>query len=193
TFIGLQQDLKNGAQAMQNFQFLGKEAFNTLSQGLQSSIASALLGQESFGQALKKSTEDALASLASQAIVKSLFYTAEGFAALAMLNYGSAGQYFAAAGEMAAVGAAAGLTAHALAGAGGSGSGSTAQSHTSESNTGQSNRSGDGSVVGVQGFAKGALITSPTLAIIGEDRQNPTEAVLPLDDDRAMGKIREGL
>lgn len=183
------QDTKAGATAMDQVKQIGVTAFDDLSRGLEQAIASALLAQGGFTKALEKATASALASIASQAIVKALFYTAEGFAAMASFNEGSATAYFTAAGEMAAVGAAAGLAAHGLAGAGGgSGKGSTAQGHNSESNTGQSNRS-----VGVQGFAKGALVTEPTLAIIGEDRQNPTEAVLPLDDDRAMGKIREGL
>jgi hypothetical protein len=186
TWKNFQQDMKNGAQFMQNFAQLGKEAFNSMAAGLQSAISAALLGQESFSKAIEKATESALASLASQAIVKALFYTAEGVAALAMQNYGGAGQYFTAAGEMAAVGAAAGLAAHAMAGAGG-GSSNTQQSATTNSNTGQSNRTGGGATIGIQALAEGGLVTSPTLALVGESGR---EAVIPLDDPRtksAMG------
>jgi hypothetical protein len=185
-------DTKAGATAMDSLKQSGVTAFDDLSKDIGSAFQSIVLGQGNVAQALEKATAASLAQIASQAAVKAIFYTGEGFAALAGFNEGSAAAYFTAAGEMAAVAAVAGVAGHELAGAGGSGSGSTAQGHTSESNTGQGNRSG-GNVVGVQGFAKGALITSPTLAIIGEDRNNPTEAVLPLDDDRAMGKIREGL
>ncbi len=186
-------DTKAGATAMDSLKQSGVTAFDDLSKDIGTAFQSIVLGQGNVAQALEKATASALASVASQAAVKALFYTGEGFAALAGFNEGSASAYFTAAGEMAAVAALAGITGHELAGAGGgSGSGSTAQGHNSQSNTGQNNRSG-GSVVGVQGFAKGALITAPTLAIIGEDRQRPNEAVLPLDDERAMGKIREGL
>ena len=187
TWKNFQQDLKNGAQFMQNFAHMGQEAFNSMAQGLQSAISSALLGQESFSKAIEKATESALASLASQAIVKALFYTAEGVAALAMMNYGGASQYFTAAGEMAAVGAAAGLAAHALAGAGG-GSSNTQQGHNSANNAGQQNRSG-GSAVSIQQFATGGLISAPTLAIMGEESKR--EAVLPLDDPRTTDLLRQ--
>ena len=187
TWKNFQQDMKNGAQFMQNFAHMGQEAFNSMAQGLQSAISSAILGQESFSKAIEKATESALASLASQAIVKALFYTAEGVAALAMMNFGGAAQYFTAAGEMAAVGAAAGLAAHAMAGAGG-GSSNTQQGHNSANNAGQQNRSG-GSAVSVQQFATGGLISAPTLAIMGEESKR--EAVLPLDDPRTTDLLRQ--
>lgn len=180
-------EVKDGATAMDQAKQLGMQAFDDLGKGLQAAIATAILAQGSFTQALEKATASALASIASQALVKALFYTGEGFAALAGFEETSASQYFAAAGVMAAVGAAAGLAAHALSGAGG-GSNNTQQSHTSESNTGQSNRSG-GSASGVQAFATGGLITGPTLGLLGEDRNAPTEAVLPLDNPEAMKKI----
>jgi len=184
------QDTKEGATAMDQVKQIGATAFDDLTKSLESAVAAALLSQTSFAQALEKATANALASIASQALVKALFYTAEGIASLAMFNYGSAGQYFAAAGEMAAVGAAAGITAHALSGKGGGG-GNTQQLHNTESNTGTSNRSGGGSVVGVQGFATGALISAPTLAIMGEESKR--EAVLPLDDPQAMKTIGQAI
>ena len=147
------------------------------------------LEDPTFSQALEKATASALASLASQALVKALFYTAEGFAALAGFEDTSAGQYFAAAGEMAAVGAAAGLAAHAMAGLGGS-TPTTQQTQNSVSNTSQSNRS-VGATVGVQHFATGGLISAPTLAIMGEESKK--EAVLPLEDPRAMAKIGQAI
>ena len=45
--------------------------------------------------------------------------------------------------------------------------------------------------MGVQHFATGGLITEPTLAIVGEERKQ--EAVLPLEDPRAMAKIGQAI
>ena len=150
-----------------------------------------ILAQGSMGKALEEATAKALASLASQALVKSLFYTAEGFAALAGFEESSASQYFIAAGEMAAVGAAAGVAARSMAGGGGgSNTPSQFQNNNGGTNTTGSGHSGS-SVVGVQHFAEGGLITAPTLAMIGE--QSRTEAVLPLEDPRAMQAIGESI
>ena len=194
TWKGFIQDLKQGADATHELSTLGQSAFNDLSKNIEGAFTSIVMGQGNVAQALEKATAASLAQIASQAAVKALFYTGEGFAALAGFNDSSAAAYFTAAGEMAAVAAVAGAAGHELAGAGGSsGSRSTAQSETSNSNTTQSNRSGGGTVSGVQQFASGGLVTGPTLAIIGEDRNKPTEAVLPLDDEQAMGKIREGI
>jgi hypothetical protein len=183
-------DAKAGATSMDQVKQLGVTAFDDMSRGLEGAIQTTILAQGSFTAALEKATASALASIASQAIVKALFYTAEGFAALAGFEETSAGQYFAAAGEMAAVGAAAGIAGHALAGAsGGSGGGgysNTQQTFSGVSNTTQSNRS-------VPHLAEGGLITGPTLALLGEDRKRPTEAVMNLDDPRAMRKVGQAI
>lgn len=185
------QDAKDGATTMDQVKQLGVTAFDDLSKGMEQAIASALLAQSSFGEALEKATAQALASIASQAIIKALFYTGEGFAALAGFEEQSASEYFSAAGVMAAVGAAAGLAAHAMSGGGGGGSHSTQQGNNSRSNTSnQAGRSG-GSTVGVQHFAEGGLVMGPTLAMIGEDRKK--EVVLPLEDKRAMGEVGKAI
>jgi len=186
------KDIKDGETSMDSMKQLGVTAFDDLSKNIESAFASIVMGQGGVVQALEKATASSLASIAAQAAMKALFYTAEGVASLAMFNYGSAGQYFTAAGEMAGIAVVAGVAGHELAGAaGGSGSSNTQQGHDSQSNTGQSNRSGGGNTIGVQAFATGGLVTGPTLAVIGEGRK--TEAVLPLDDPQAMGKIREGI
>lgn len=196
TWAGFKQDLKQGADATHELSSIGTESFNDLSKDIQGAFQSIVLGQQSVGKALEEALAQSLSSIAAQAAVKALFYTAEGFAALAGFEDTSAGQYFAAAGEMAVVAVAAGVAGRALSGAagggGGSSSGSNAQGHNSESNTGQSNRSG-GSSYGVQAFADGGLVTGPTLAIIGEDSKKPNEAVLPLDDPRAMAKVGQAI
>ncbi len=189
------REAKDGAKGIDLVKQSGVQAFDDISKNVQSAFASIILGQGNVVKELEKATAASLAQIASQAAVKALYYTAEGTAALFTPGLqGTAAGYFTAAGEMAAIAGIAGVAGHELAGAGGSsGSGSTAQSETSNSNTGQSNRSGGGSVSGVQQFASGGLVTGPTLAIIGEDRNSPTEAVLPLDNEEAMGKIRDGI
>lgn len=185
------QDIKAGATAMDGVKQIGVTAFDDLSRGMEQAIATAILAQGSFSQALERVTASALASIASQALVKSLFYTGEGFAALAAQNYTGATQFFESAGIMAAVGAAAGLAAHAMSGGGGGGgSRNTQQGNNTQSNTtSQAGRSG--SSVGVQHFATGGLITAPTLSMMGE--QNRKEAVLPLEDPRAMRAVGQAI
>jgi len=183
-------DAKAGATAIDQVKQLGVTAFDGLTKGFEGALQSAILAQGSFTQALEKATASALASIAAQAIVKSLFYTAEGTAAI-WTDPPAASGFFTAAAEMAAVGAAAGLIAHSLGGAGGGGgSGSGNQPHSTVSNT-TSQGGGFAGASGIQHFAGGGLVTGPTLAIIGEERKR--EAVLPLEDPNAMGMIRDAL
>src|SRR5579859_206052 len=185
-----QLQLQGGVHGVDELKLAGVDAFNSLEAGITGAFQSIVLGQQSVGKALEQALAQSLATIAAQAAVKALFYTAEGFAAMAGFQETSAGQYFAAAGEMAAVAVAAGVTGRALSGAAGGdgGSASTLQSHNSISNTGQSNRSG-GNTVSVQAFAEGGLITQPTIALAGESGR---EAIIPLDDPKTTKALREG-
>ena len=186
-----QQDIQGAGHGLDQLKLAGATAFDGLTKDITGAFQSIVLGQSGVVQALEKSTAAVLAQLASQAAVKALFYTAEGVASL-WSNPAAANGYFVAAGEMAAVAALAGVAGHELAGAAGGSGGqnNNTQSHNSQGNTTQTNRSG-GSLSGVQHFATGGLISAPTLAIMGED--NKKEAVLPLEDPRAMEQIREGI
>lgn len=185
----MQQDAKDGATTLDQVKQLGVNAFDELSAGLQSAISSALLGEASFSEAIKKSTAEALASLASRALVEALFDTGKGLAALAGYEEESAAHYFAAAGVMASIGAATGLAAHAM--SGGGGSSNTQQGNNSRSNTSnQAGRSGD-AIVGVQHLAEGGLVMGPTLAMVGESHRK--EVVLPLEDKNAMGEVKKAI
>jgi len=195
TWQGFIQDIKQGINATHELSMDLGNAFNSVSSGLQNSFSMAIAGEKGYGAALEQSTAKALESLAAQAAVKALFYTAEGFAELALgITSSSATELFTAAGIMASVAGAAGLAGRAIGGASsGGGSGSnpgSQQGFSGGSNTGGPQRGGT-SVVGVQHFAEGGLITAPTLAMIGE--QNRKEAVLPLEDPQAMGAIGEAL
>lgn len=190
TWKGLQQDLHAGIAPLHEITLLGEQAFNDLSKNIQGAFAQIVLGQGNVAKALEQATAQSLATIASQAAVKALFYTAEGFAALASFNGASATQYFTAAGEMAAVAVAAGAAGRALSGAAGAGSSTNEQLHNSVSNT-TSQPGGGTNVSGVQHFATGGVISAPTLAIMGEESKK--EAVLPLDDPRAIAPIKEAI
>lgn len=191
-FTQFKLDLKQGTSALDDLSQIGSQAFNSLTDDIQKSVASAILGQESLGQALEKATAQALATLASQALVKSLFYTAEGFAALAGFAAGPAAQYFEAAGIMAAVGAAAGVAARGLSGGGSSAAGGTG------SNTKPADQSGAVQAQGqpvqtknVQRLAAGGLISKQTIVAIGDSESggDQQEAAIPLDDPRSLAAI----
>jgi hypothetical protein len=185
-------DAKDGATALDHTKQLGVTAFDDMARGFEGAIAAVVLGQGSFVQALEKATAAALASLAAQAIVKALFYTAEGVAS-EFTNPPAAANYFSAAAIMGAVGAAAGLAGHALAGASG-GSGGNSSSLSQRNNT-VSNTSATGPssspLVSVQHFAEGGLISAPTLAMMGEGSKR--EAVIPLEDPQATSAIRDAI
>jgi len=181
------KDTKDGETQMDALKQLGVNAFDDLSRNIESAFQAIVMGQGNVAQALEKATAESLAQIASQAAVKSLFYAAEGTAAL-FTDPGAAGGYFVASAEMAAIAALAGIAGHELAGAaGGGGSNNHEQGHNSVSNTGSTNRSG-GTSSGVQAFAEGGLILQPTLALAGEAGR---EAVIPLDDPQAQKQMRE--
>ncbi len=158
-------------------------------------VSAMASGSESMAQAAKQLTEAMISQLEQYAEKKGVEALATGFDQLAVgdpkatLSFESSALWFA----LAAAGAAAG---GAMSGSGG-GSGSGRNSTNSASNPGgaqQTNSSGGStSVTGVQKFAAGGLITGPTLAMLGEDSSSPTEAVLNLDDETSMGKIRDSL
>lgn len=197
TFQQFVADMKNGVSGMQELQQAGVDLFNSLSQSMESAIASAIMGQKTFGQAMEEATAQALASLAAQAIVKALFYTAEGFAALAGFAEGPASEYFEAAAIMGAVGGAAAAAGHALAGAASSGSSSTSKG-TAAPAAGSAVTTAQPQpvqVVNVQHMATGGLATQPTLAMVGdaESGGGATEAIIPLDNQNVMRQIAEAL
>jgi hypothetical protein len=191
-FAQLEADSKTGAAAMNQWKQVGANALSEVATSAQSALTQLILAQGSFGEAMLKATESVLASVASQAAIQGLFDVAKAYEASASFDYGAAAQYTAAAETMFIVAALAGGSAAALARTtgGGGGSSNTQQGHTSQSNTGSSN-GGSNNTVGIQHFATGGLITAPTLAMIGE--QNRAEAVLPLEDPRAMTAIGEAL
>lgn len=182
-----------------------KEVFDALSLEMSQAIGSAVQawvsGQKSLGQALEESLAQEAATIAGKATMWALYFTAWGIADLFWAPE-RAGADFGAAAEFAAVAALAGGAAYGLGQAAGSGS--------SSGGSGSSNQGGGVTYTGptmaasnpvqstnVHRFAAGGLVSSPTLAVIGDSMRSAsdsaTEAILPLDDPKSMAKLREGL
>lgn len=179
-----------GTVAEQEAQMVATAAMQ-MQKAFESAMVSAILSQSSFGAALQKATAEVLASLAVQAEVKALFYLAEAFAALAAHDAEAAAGFFKAAGEMALVGAVAGVAAAAINPSSGSGS-SGNPNQNAGNNAQQTSSSGGGSnqTVSVTHLAEGGLVTGPTRAIIGE---KGAEAVIPLTDPDVMARLANAL
>lgn len=179
-----QTEAKTGATAMDLVKQSGVQAFDDLSKNVEGAFSQVVLGEGKVGQALERATAASLASIAAQAAVKAIFYTAEGFAAL-VTNPSGAANYFTAAAEMATVAGVAGVAGRALSGAAGGSGGSTPSNFQGFSGGSNTSGSGQRGGVSVRAFADGGLITGPTLALAGE---SGPEAVLPLNDD-VLGKL----
>lgn len=157
-----------------------------------SAFEKVVSGSEKIGPAMAQATKAYLASQSQMAAIDGMVNLAKGFAALAGFEEQSASFYFQAAGIDFAVAGAAGAVAGAMPGgsSGGSG-GSNGTSPTSSVQTSSTSSSQSPTVATVQHFASGGLISSPTLAMIGDSPSGGAapEAVLPLHDPEAMAQI----
>lgn len=100
-----------------------RQLTQVLTQAFRASFQAAILGQESFGVAMRKAVAEYIASQAALAAVGAIVETAHGFAALASHRYQDAAFHFQAAAFYATVAAVAGVAARALSGGGSSGGG----------------------------------------------------------------------
>jgi hypothetical protein len=87
-------------------------AFNTMSSAASSHFQALITGRENIGEALQGMLHDTLTALATESFSKSLFETAQGFAAIATYRYPEAASHFTAAGIYGAVAAGAGVGAY---------------------------------------------------------------------------------
>lgn len=178
----------------QKFQLLGNEITASIGESVQAAVS----GSDSFGAAMEKILKSALASLAGEAavhVIKEIALAASDLATVGMEWH--AGLHFKAAAEWAAVGAVAGVGGAAMPGGSGSGGGSGSASTSSSAST-ASTASGQPAqqptaVANVPKLFSGAIVTRPTLAMIG-DRQgggSQTEGVFPLDDPRGRKALMD--
>lgn len=158
------------------------------------SMAKFIAGEESLGAAMMEATKSFITQIGERALVQGMFYLAQGIADV-FWNPPRAGADFTAAGEFLAIGGAAVAAGSAIPGGAASGTGTSPNT-----NNQPGGGSGTASAAGtpqapvtdsVQHFAKGGLISAPTLAMIGEGGRR--EAVIPLEDPHTMKMIAEAI
>jgi hypothetical protein len=144
-----------------------------------------------------------LKSLAQYAFAKATEQLALGFAAMSPTSpdFGHSGEHFGSAALWFAAGAAASVVGGLVGGLGSKGSGSSSTSgaggatSVTDSNS-ESTPQAPVNTVNVQHFAKGALITKRTMAVLGDSMSgggDSTEAVLPLDHPESLRKIGQAI
>jgi len=169
---------------------------NDVSQAFGSAVEQWILGQESFGVAMERALAQYLARVAAQAAIDAIYFTARGFAALASWDFSGATNWFTAAAIAGGVAGAAGAAAHAInPGSGGSKTEGNPRAGINDNSPATQSGGQPAQQRNVASFAAGALVSTPTLAIVGDSRTGgrAREGVLPLDDPEAMGAIVEAL
>jgi len=151
-------------------------------------FAAMIQGQESFGDAMAHATEKLIGKMAQQ--------WGEYFAAKAIadifFNPALGAAEFAAAAALFTLGS---LMGSLSSGSGGGGSSSTSSGQNAPASVAPGASPQPVLVQNVQHFARGALVSGPTMAVIGDRAGGggAREAVLPLDDRRAMMAITKAL
>lgn len=196
----MNQDSTKGIIQLKFFADQAKDAYGDIAMGIGQAFAAAIAGQESLGVALEKATGQVLEQIGAQSMGWGMYFLAMSLADV-WTNPAKAGAEAASGAELLAIGALYSAAGGALAGAASPGSGT--KTGTGQNGNGPAPASGNvGSVGGtgsrgknVQSFANGGLISAPTLALVGDSTSGgaANEAVLPLDDTRAMTKIVESL
>jgi hypothetical protein len=167
------------------------EALKTLGQltaeAIGQSVAAAVSGSQSFGEAMQQMLKSALAMLAGKAVVKVLEELAEAASDLANpFMAWHAPFHFTAAAEWAAVAAAAGLAGAAL-GGGGSHGGGGGGDHPNVDANNPNNQPAQNPAQGgrnVPHLQAGGLMTADTLAMVHRN-----EVAIPLDNPGVMDAI----
>jgi hypothetical protein len=190
-------EMKNATGAMAGFrmawQDLGatmKNVQNEMSQAYASAIMGALQSGKSLGAALEQATKQVLENLATQALAKSIFYTAQGIAD-SIWNPAWASMDFAAAAEFAVVAGMAGAVGLAMPG-GGSGSGSGAGGPVAGQGGGNvqlGSGSGSQQNQGITHLAGGGIVTHQIMVGDSDSGGDANEAVVPLENPSALDAI----
>jgi hypothetical protein len=162
-------------------------------------VTAFVSGQESMAQALEKGLAQYLAQIAGKAAADALYFTAWGIAD-AFTDPDESAADFSAAATFAELAAISGAAAYGMSSATGSSSGSSSASTPAGNGiTGSSGSAGTAptQTTNVHRFGAGALISQPTLAVIGDSIGSATQAaregVLPLDDPKAMSSIADAI
>jgi len=189
------RDLASGSKQMQVFGGIAQGVASEFEGAWESAIAGAILSQQSVGEALAAATAQVLAQIAAQSLVYGMFYTAQGIADL-FWNPARAGADFAAAAEFFAIGAATALAAHAInptqSSGGSSGDTSITASATASNSAGATQVPGG---LNAPHLAQGGLVRKRMLVVAGDHPSggNQDEAILPLQNPEAIGKISDAI
>jgi len=188
------RDLSSSSKGMQAFGSIAEGVAMEFGQAWETAIEGAILGQQSFGEALAAATAQVLAQISAQALVYALFYTAQGIADL-FWNPGRAAADFEAAAEFYAVAAVAGIAAHAInPGRGSSGASGNNVAPSSIGENGQASQQPSQTQNSTH-FGAGAVVTKRMRAVIGDSPSggDQDEAVIPLEDSRATKRISDAI
>lgn len=138
-------------EALESMGLTFEKTAQRFSEGMGQGIAQAILYGRSVGEAMRLALKATVASIGAEAVVRAIYQTAMGFAALASLNFYSAAMHFKSAALFGAVGGAALVVAAAIPGAKAQGPAGAA--------------AGGGATAGQK--------ASPTLAGSAEERSGP--------------------
>ena len=199
----LQEDMHKNGLSLKFFTDLAQQSYLSIAQGIGQAFAAAIQGQESLGQALRKATGQVLDQIGTQAMAWGAYFLAKAIADI-FNNPPAAGPEATSGAELLALGAALSAGGAAISGAGGGGgSGSGAgkspgmgpQPVQTTGGASQTPQPSGPTTVVVGRAAEGGLATAPTLLFVGDSKSggNQKEAILPLEDDRAMGTIADAL
>lgn len=172
-----------------------KDAKTEMVNGIGQAVQAWALGQSSIGQAVKSMVAQILAGWAAQDAMAALREVGYGFATMFTNPAESAG-HFQAAAVLGIAAAAEGGAARAVGGAQGQPGSATNPAFTQDAGpvgTPEQTQRGNN----VKRFASGGLVTGRTMAMIGDSVDqaggDQVEAAIPLDDPRAVARIREAL
>jgi hypothetical protein len=159
-------------------------------------LGKAIAGEEGFGQAMKAATKQFIDQIGMRALTQGMYYAAQGVADLFWFPERAAADFEASAMFL-AIGAAGVASASAI-GGGSSGQGVGGGSYGGTGTTGNvtsGTRGAPGPATTTTKLAGGGLISSPTIAMIGDAPGGGAadEAVMPLDSPEAMAKIAAAL
>jgi len=177
-----------------------KALMTLTAQAIGQSVQAAVMGSQGMAAAMTTFLKSFLAAEAGIATVKALHEWAEYFSCLAdpFLKGEFAGMHLAAALKWTGVAAACSIGGSMIPVPGGSGGGGNPSPGPGLPPMTSATTAGSGSSGGpnVTHLATGGLVSSPTLAVIGDSLTKAAgarEAILPLSDSRAMGAIADAL
>lgn len=188
------KDINVLGQSLVEMESIATTALGGFAQAFTGALQSAIMAQQTFGQAMEQATAQVLAQISAQATVYGLYYLAHGIADL-FWNPARASADFAAAAEFFAVAAATGIAGHALAKDASSTYAPGQRQGTEANGAAGSAGSTPTATVNAPRVASGGIAISPVFAMIGDSPSDDSaaEAILPLGDRRSMHMIAEAI